>query len=179
MAVPAHDTRDYAFAKKFNLEIIPVLEGGDITKEAYTEDGIHINSGFLNGMDKPTAIKTMLEYLEAHSIGKKKINYKFREWIFARQRYWGEPVPIVYLDNGEIHALDDDELPLVLPELDDYKGKMVKPLLKMPPNGKNIIIMVFMVFVKLQLCQVQPDLVGILCAIWILIMIMSYAIGSF
>lgn len=72
MAVPAHDTRDYAFAKKFNLEIIPVLEGGDITKEAYTEDGIHINSGFLNGMDKPTAIKTMLEYLEAHSIGKKK-----------------------------------------------------------------------------------------------------------
>lgn len=137
MAVPAHDTRDYAFAKKFNLEIIPVLEGGDITKEAYTEDGIHINSGFLNGMDKPTAIKTMLEYLEAHSIGKKKINYKFREWIFARQRYWGEPVPIVYLDNGEIHALDDDELPLVLPELDDYKGKNGKAPLENATEWKK------------------------------------------
>ncbi len=123
MAVPAHDTRDYEFAKKFGLDIIQVLEGGDISKEAYTEDGLHINSGFLNGMDKPTAIKAMIEWLEANKVGSKKINYKFREWIFARQRYWGEPVPIVHLKNGEIHALDDEELPLVLPELDDYKGK--------------------------------------------------------
>lgn len=137
MAVPAHDTRDYAFAKKFNLEIIPVLEGGDISKEAYTEDGVHINSDFLNGMDKPTAIKTMLSYLEEHGIGKKKINYKFREWIFARQRYWGEPVPIVFLDNGEIHPLDDDELPLVLPELDDYKGKNGKAPLENATEWKN------------------------------------------
>ena len=123
MAVPAHDERDYAFAKKFNLEIIPVLEGGDITKEAYTQDGIHINSGFLNGLNKEDAIKKMLEYLSANKIGEKKVNYKFREWIFARQRYWGEPVPVVHGDDGKIYPLSDDELPLVLPELDDYRGK--------------------------------------------------------
>ena len=123
MAVPAHDTRDYEFAKKFGLEIIQVLEGGDISKEAWTEDGIHINSGFLNGMDKKTAIDTMLDYLTKNNIGKKKVNYKFREWIFARQRYWGEPVPVVHMNDGSIHVLDDDELPLVLPNLSDYKGK--------------------------------------------------------
>ena len=123
MAVPAHDTRDYEFAKKFGLEIIQVLEGGDISKEAWTEDGIHINSGFLNGMDKKTAIDTMIDYLTKNNIGKKKVNYKFREWIFARQRYWGEPVPVVHMNDGSIHVLDDDELPLVLPNLSDYKGK--------------------------------------------------------
>ena len=122
MAVPAHDSRDYAFAKKYDLEIIQVLEGGDISKEAYEEDGLHINSSFLNGLNKEEAINKMLNILEEKGIGKKKINYKFREWIFARQRYWGEPVPIVHLDNGEIHVLDDDELPLTLPLLDDYKG---------------------------------------------------------
>ena len=123
MAVPAHDTRDYEFAKKFGLEIIQVLEGGDISKEAWTEDGIHINSGFLNGMDKKTAIDTMIDYLTKNNIGKKKVNYKFREWIFARQRYWGEPVPVVHMNDGSIHVLDDDELPLILPNLSDYKGK--------------------------------------------------------
>ena len=123
MAVPAHDDRDYAFAKKFNLEIIQVLQGGDISKEAYTQDGIHINSGFLDGLNKKDAIEKMLNYLKENHIGEKKINFKFREWIFARQRYWGEPVPVVHLDNGSIHVLDDDELPLVLPILDDYKGK--------------------------------------------------------
>ena len=123
MAVPAHDERDYAFAKKFNLEIIPVLEGGDISKEAFVGDGNHINSSFLNGLNKEDAIKIMLDYLSKNNIGHKKINYKFREWIFARQRYWGEPVPVVHLNDGTIHALDDDELPLILPVLDDYKGK--------------------------------------------------------
>ena len=122
MAVPAHDSRDYDFAKKFNIEIIQVLEGGDISKEAYEGDGLHINSGFLDGLDKSTAIKTMLNFLKEKGIGEAKVNYKFREWIFARQRYWGEPVPVVHLENGDIHALDDEELPLVLPELEDYKG---------------------------------------------------------
>ena len=119
MAVPAHDQRDYEFASKFGIEIIPVLEGGDISKEAFTEDGLHINSDFLDGLDKETAIKKMIEYLESNKIGKKKINYKLREWIFARQRYWGEPIPIVYLDD-EMRALADNDLPLVLPELEDY-----------------------------------------------------------
>lgn len=123
MAVPAHDDRDYTFAKKFNLEIIQVLQGGDISQEAYTQDGIHINSGFLDGLNKKDAIEKMLNYLKENHIGEKKVNFKFREWIFARQRYWGEPVPVVHLDNGTIHVLDDDELPLVLPILDDYKGK--------------------------------------------------------
>ena len=122
MAVPAHDSRDYEFAKKFNIEIIQVLEGGDISKEAYEGDGTHINSGFLDGLDKGTAIKTMINFLKEKGIGESKVNYKFREWIFARQRYWGEPVPVVHLENGDIHALDDEELPLVLPELEDYKG---------------------------------------------------------
>lgn len=122
MAVPAHDSRDYAFAKKFNLDIIPVLEGGDIEKEAYEEDGLHINSGFLNGLNKEDAINKMISYLEEKGIGQPKVNYKFREWVFARQRYWGEPVPVVHLDDGTVYALPDEELPLVLPELDDYKG---------------------------------------------------------
>ena len=123
MAVPAHDDRDYEFAKKFNIEIIQVLAGGDITKEAYTEDGIHINSSFLDGLNKQDAIDKMIQFLEERGIGQKKVNYKFREWIFARQRYWGEPVPVVHGEDGEIYPLKDEELPLVLPELDDYKGK--------------------------------------------------------
>lgn len=126
MAVPAHDTRDYEFAKKFGIKIIPVLEGGDITKEAWTQDGVHINSGFLNGMNKEEAIKTMISWLEEHHCGSKKVNYKFREWIFARQRYWGEPVPIVHMEDGTDRILEDDELPLVLPELEDYKGHQGK-----------------------------------------------------
>lgn len=121
MAVPAHDTRDYEFAKKFELEIIPVLEGGDISKEAYTDDGLHINSDFLNGLNKEDAIEKMLTWLEENKIGTKKVNYKLREWIFARQRYWGEPIPIVHTDDGEMIALRDEDLPLILPELEDYK----------------------------------------------------------
>ncbi len=122
MAVPAHDERDYAFAKKFNLDVIPVLEGGDVEKEAYTQDGNHINSGFLNGLNKQDAIKTMIAWLEDKKIGKKTVTYKLREWIFARQRYWGEPLPVVHLENGKVYILSDDELPLVLPEMKDYKA---------------------------------------------------------
>ena len=119
MAVPAHDQRDYEFATKFGIEIIPVLEGGDISKEAFTGDGLHINSDFLNGLNKQNAIKKIIDWLEENRIGTKKVNYKLREWIFARQRYWGEPIPIVYVDD-EMKALADSDLPLVLPELDDY-----------------------------------------------------------
>ena len=120
MAVPAHDERDYAFAKKFGLDIIPVLEGGDITKEAWTGDGLHINSDFLNGLNKEDAINKMLEFLASKGIGERKINYKMREWVFARQRYWGEPIPVVYVDNKP-YALPDSSLPLLLPEVKDYK----------------------------------------------------------
>ena len=120
MAVPAHDERDYEFARKFNLEIIPVLEGGDISKEAWTQDGIHINSGFMDGLNKEDAIAAMLKWLEEKKLGKKKINYKLREWIFARQRYWGEPIPVIHYEDGTVGVLDDEDLPLILPELDDY-----------------------------------------------------------
>ena len=119
MAVPAHDQRDYEFARKFDIEIIPVLEGGDISKEAFVGDGVHINSDFLNGLNKEDGIAKMISWLEENHIGTKKVNYKLREWIFARQRYWGEPIPIVYLDD-EMRALVDSDLPLVLPELEDY-----------------------------------------------------------
>ena len=120
MAVPAHDQRDYEFANKFGIDIIPVLEGGDIQKEAFVGDGKHINSGFLNGLGKQEAIDKMITYLEEKGIGKKKVNYKLREWIFARQRYWGEPIPIVYDEENNMIALSDSGLPLILPELEDY-----------------------------------------------------------
>ncbi len=122
MAVPAHDTRDYEFAKKFDIPIIPVLEGGNIEKEAFTGDGIHINSSFLDGLDKQQAIDKMAEWLAEHKCGKKTVSYKLREWIFGRQRYWGEPIPVIHLDDGEIAVLSDDELPLTLPEMQDYKA---------------------------------------------------------
>ncbi len=122
MACPAHDERDYAFAKKYNLEMIEVLKGGDISKEAYVKDGEHINSEFLNGLNIADAKEKMIEFLEKNHCGKRKIQYKLRDWIFARQRYWGEPIPILhYQDHDEV--LSDEELPLILPELDDYKGK--------------------------------------------------------
>jgi len=121
MAVPAHDERDYAFAKKFGLEIIPVLAGGDVTQEAWTQDGLHINSEWLDGLNKQEAIDKMITWLESNKIGQKKINYKIREWIFARQRYWGEPIPVVHLEDDRYVAISDEELPLVLPVLDDYK----------------------------------------------------------
>lgn len=121
MAVPAHDERDYAFAKKFGLDILPVLEGGNIEKEAWVEDGIHIHSDWLNGLNTEEAIEKMLVWLEEKGLGSKKVNYRIREWIFARQRYWGEPIPVIHLEDDRYVALSDDQLPLLLPILDDYK----------------------------------------------------------
>lgn len=120
MAVPAHDQRDYEFATKFGINIIPVIDGGGLSKEAYTGDGLHINSEFLNGLNKQDAINKIIAWLESNHIGTKKVNYKIREWIFARQRYWGEPIPIVFTEDNQIHVITDEELPLVLPELEDY-----------------------------------------------------------
>ena len=121
MAVPAHDTRDWEFAKQFNLEIIPVLEGGNVEEEAYTEDGLHINSGFLDGLDKAQAIDKMVEWLEAEGVGNKKVTYRLRDWLFSRQRYWGEPIPIIHWEDGTTTAVPEDQLPLVLPVTKDIK----------------------------------------------------------
>ena len=140
MAVPAHDDRDYEFAKKFNLEIISVLDGGNIAIEAFTGDGIHINSEFLNGLGKEDAINKMISWLEEKGIGKKKINYRLRDWIFARQRYWGEPVPIVHMEDGTMKVLDDCELPLILPKLKDYKSHGGKAPLDFAEEWKNVVI---------------------------------------
>ena len=141
MAVPAHDERDYAFAKKFGIDIIPVLDGGDITQEAFVGDGPHINSDFLNGLGKEDAINKMIEYLESKGLGSKKINYRLREWIFARQRYWGEPIPTVTFEDGSTQALPDDQLPIVLPELDDYKpSKSGQSPLANAEDWVNIIV---------------------------------------
>ena len=130
MAVPAHDTRDYEFAKKFDLEIIPVLEGGDIEKEAFIGDGNHINSDFLNGLNKEDAINKMYEFLENKKIGKKATTYKLRDWLVSRQRYWGAPIPIVYCDDcGMVPVLEKD-LPVVLPEDVEFTPDGESPLKK-------------------------------------------------
>lgn len=122
MAVPAHDERDYVFALKHNLPIIEVVKGGDISKAAFTEDGVHINSGVADGMMIKEAKEAIVNLLVEKGAGRIKVNYKLRDWIFSRQRYWGEPIPVVHEDGDEykIHALDFKDLPLVLPELDDY-----------------------------------------------------------
>lgn len=117
MAVPAHDDRDYEFARKFNIDIIPVLDG-DISESAFTGDAKHINSGFLDGLGKEEAIEKMLAYLEEKQIGKKSVNYKLRDWIFSRQRYWGEPFPIIHWNDGTTEVLGLDELPLELPVME-------------------------------------------------------------
>ena len=140
MAVPAHDERDYAFAKKFNIPIIQVIDGGNIESEAYIGDGLHINSGFLDGLNKQDAINKMIVWLEENGIGSKKINYRLREWIFARQRYWGEPVPVVHMEDGTIKVLNEDELPLILPVLEDYKGRNGQAPLDNAVDWKNVTI---------------------------------------
>lgn len=130
MAVPAHDQRDWDFAKKFDLPIKPVIEGGNVEDAAYTEDGVHINSEFLNGMDKPTAINEMLTWLEDKGVGKKKVNYRLRDWIFSRQRYWGEPIPVIHWEDGETTLVPENELPLKLPAAKDLQtsGTRESPL---------------------------------------------------
>ncbi|WP_026624455.1 leucine--tRNA ligase [Eggerthia catenaformis] len=120
MAVPAHDTRDYEFAKKFHLPIIPVLEGGNVEQEAYIGDGLHINSEFLNGLGKEEAIHQMIVWLQDHHCGEKKITYKLRDWLFSRQRYWGEPIPIIHMEDGTTRTVDLSDLPLELPATDNY-----------------------------------------------------------
>ena len=122
MAVPAHDTRDYDFAKKFGIDIIEVIKGGDISKEAYTGDGEMVNSGELNGIsNKKEAIAKMLEYLEANGIGEKGVQYKMKDWAFNRQRYWGEPIPVVHCDNCGMVAVPYEELPLRLPPVENFE----------------------------------------------------------
>ncbi|MBQ4153239.1 MAG: leucine--tRNA ligase, partial [Oscillospiraceae bacterium] len=123
MAVPAHDTRDYDFAKKFNLPIVEVVKGGDVTVEAFTdcETGIMVNSGMLDGLTVEEAKKAITEWLEKEGKGHPKVNYKLRDWVFSRQRYWGEPIPIVYCEKCGYVPVPESELPLMLPEVDSYE----------------------------------------------------------
>lgn len=121
MAVPAHDERDYDFAKAFDLEIIPVLAGGDVEKEAYTGDGKHINSEFLDGLNKEDAIEKIVAWLEEKGVGKTEVSYRLRDWLFSRQRYWGEPIPVIHWEDGTTGLVPDYELPLVLPKADNIQ----------------------------------------------------------
>ncbi len=122
MAVPAHDQRDYDFAKNFGIDIIEVIKGGDISVEAYTGDGDMVNSGFLNGMtNKKDSIAKMIEYLQEKGIGEGGVQYKMKDWAFNRQRYWGEPIPIIYCDKCGMVAVPYDELPLKLPEVENFE----------------------------------------------------------
>lgn len=121
MAVPAHDERDYEFAKTFDLPIQPVIEGGDLSKAAHTEDGSHINSEFLDGLNTEEAIAKMNSWLEENGFGKKEVSYRLRDWLFSRQRYWGEPIPIIHWEDGTVTALPEEELPLRLPITDNIK----------------------------------------------------------
>ncbi|GLC88163.1 leucine--tRNA ligase [Lysinibacillus piscis] len=121
MAVPAHDERDYEFAKEFGLDIVAVLEGGDIETEAFTGDGQHINSEFLNGLNKADGIAKAIEWLEEKGVGQKKISYRLRDWLFSRQRYWGEPIPMIHWEDGTTTAVPESELPLILPKTDNIR----------------------------------------------------------
>ena len=121
MAVPAHDERDYAFATKFDLPIKEVVEGGDISKEAFAGDGVHVNSDFLNGLHNEEAKAKMVDWLTEKGVGEKKVNYKMRDWNFSRQRYWGEPIPVIHWEDGETTLVPEDELPLRLPKESNIK----------------------------------------------------------
>ncbi|WJY27926.1 leucine--tRNA ligase [Sporosarcina trichiuri] len=116
MAVPAHDERDYEFAQEFNLPIREVVAGGDVSNEAYTGDGDHVNSGFLDGLGKDEAITKSIEWLEGAGKGEKKVTYRLRDWLFSRQRYWGEPIPVIHWEDGTMTTVDESELPLELPK---------------------------------------------------------------
>ncbi|MBJ6363070.1 leucine--tRNA ligase [Paenibacillus sp. GCM10012307] len=118
MAVPGHDQRDWEFAKQFNLPIIEVVQGGDVEKEAYSGDGAHINSGLLDGLNNEEAIAAIISWLEKEGKGSGKVTYRLRDWLFSRQRYWGEPIPILHLEDGTMKPVPESELPLVLPDVD-------------------------------------------------------------
>ncbi|MET1014539.1 MAG: leucine--tRNA ligase [Paenisporosarcina sp.] len=132
MAVPAHDDRDYEFAQQFNLPIVEVVEGGNIEKEAYSGEGAHINSNFLNGLEKTEAIEKAIAWFEENGTGEKKVTYRLRDWLFSRQRYWGEPIPVIHWEDGTITAVEESELPLILPKATDIKpsGTGESPLAK-------------------------------------------------
>ncbi len=122
MAVPAHDTRDWEFAKKFGLPIVEVLKSGvDVQEQPWTEDGLHVNSGFLDGLNKADAIEKMLGFLEEKHIGHRTVNFKLRDWIFSRQRYWGEPIPLIHCPDCGTVTVPDEELPLTLPDVESYQ----------------------------------------------------------
>lgn len=121
MVSAAHDPRDWEFAKKYDLPIIPVIAGGDVEKAVYTGEGEYINSDFLNGLTKEEAIETMINWLKEHGVGDKKVNYRLRDWTFSRQRYWGEPIPVIHWEDGETTLVPEDELPLLLPKSNDIK----------------------------------------------------------
>ncbi|RBP03971.1 leucine--tRNA ligase [Rossellomorea aquimaris] len=121
MAVPAHDERDYEFAKEFDLPIVEVVAGGNVEKEAYTGDGEHVNSGFLDGLQKEEAISKAISWLEDKNIGTKKVTYRLRDWLFSRQRYWGEPIPVIHWEDGTTTTVPENELPLVLPKTTEIK----------------------------------------------------------
>ena len=135
MAVPAHDTRDWEFAKKFDLPVIEVVQGGDVESAAYTDiqDGVMVNSGFLNGMKVAEAKKAIIEWLTEQGLGQRKVNFKLRDWVFSRQRYWGEPIPLVYCDKCGWVPVPEDQLPLKLPMVDSYEPTETgeSPLAKM------------------------------------------------
>ncbi len=121
MAVPGHDERDYEFAKTFGLPIVEVVSGGDLSQDAYSGDGPHVNSGFLNGMNNEEAITAMCDWLEKNGKGKRQITYRLRDWLFSRQRYWGEPIPVIHWEDGTMQPLPEEELPLTLPEMEEFK----------------------------------------------------------
>jgi leucyl-tRNA synthetase len=134
MAVPGHDERDHAFARAFGLPIVEVVKGGDVAREAYDGDGEAVNSGFLDGLPTPRAKARMIEWLEAEGRGERSVSYKLRDWLFSRQRYWGEPFPVLHVEDGTVKLVPESDLPVLLPELDDYRpsGDFGTPLQRAP-----------------------------------------------
>lgn len=139
MAVPGHDARDWEFANKFHIPIVEVVkpsgtQTSDITKEAFTDEGVAVNSGFINGLKTEKAKKKVIEWLEANSLGKGTVQYKLRDWLFSRQRFWGEPFPVIYLEDGTVKLVPEEDLPVMLPEVDNYKtiGTGESPLAGIP-----------------------------------------------
>ena len=158
MAVPSGDQRDYDFATKFDLPIKPVIEGADVSEGAFDGDGKHINSGFLDGLNIADAKQKMIDWLEEHDAGHKKVNYRLRDWIFSRQRYWGEPIPVIHWDDGTTSLVPEDELPLELPKTDNIEpsGTGESPLANVEDWVNVYDEMVVMVFVKPTLCHSGP-----------------------